>query len=538
MRYLITTTDDAVPVRRRRGRPATKTPEERRAVQLEATRRWRAANGDRVKAQNDKTNGRLKAEWAAKRAQRVPMDLLKTGIGTPLSLFLAEQCIAEDCDLHDVTVMASITDPFRWDRGLAHKESRWFSKHLEEVAPGRSVHLRAVHYAMLGRSFRLPNGNVYINTNENYMWPNNAAKSARWPGYVPFDRITDERNETPLILVPEDTRPRSPQAWVSADAPELSRWQLLPYVVTRGAVAPQPFRLALIAEKSSAREELEPLARRYGAELLLPSGHLSDRIIYDLCRRGAKHGRPLVCLYATDCDPSGWSMPIVLAGKFQGHRLLSFPGLQAIVHHVGLLNNLANATLALRMEKTLAGVLGYDEFANEQMLMSPLPKPTDARKGDDDDHTEESFEPRPLTDEDAHRSKHPKPQQCGGGNRHCVPRKFVSSGQGMARGARAGARLQLSRHMGIICLGCEDTPYHRRSARYFILAAIARIYDPGCKFDYCPILENAQQGTQKSTACGTLFAAFKIEMGCRNWRTPFIQQVSSRRGKAFPLAAA
>jgi hypothetical protein len=121
-----TIANDAVPARRRRGPKPTKTAVELHAVKIAAMRRWRANNAASVKAQNDKTNGRLQAERAAKRAQRVPMDLLKTGIGTPLSLFLAEQCIAEDCDLHDLTVMASITDPFRMDRSLAHKEAKWF----------------------------------------------------------------------------------------------------------------------------------------------------------------------------------------------------------------------------------------------------------------------------------------------------------------------------------------------------------------------------------------------------------------------------
>lgn len=47
-------------------------------------------------------------------------------------------------------------------------------------------------------------------------------------------------------------------------------------------------------------------------------------------------------------------------------------------------------------------------------------------------------------------------------------------------------------------LGCPDTPYYREAARLFLIAAVARIYEPGTKFDYVPVLWGAQ-GVRKST---------------------------------------
>jgi len=47
-------------------------------------------------------------------------------------------------------------------------------------------------------------------------------------------------------------------------------------------------------------------------------------------------------------------------------------------------------------------------------------------------------------------------------------------------------------------LGAPDTPYHREAARLMILGAVARIYEPGHKFDFVPILEGLQ-GKRKST---------------------------------------
>ncbi len=47
-------------------------------------------------------------------------------------------------------------------------------------------------------------------------------------------------------------------------------------------------------------------------------------------------------------------------------------------------------------------------------------------------------------------------------------------------------------------LGAEDNPYHREAARKFMVAAVARAFEPGHKFDFVPILEGVQ-GKRKST---------------------------------------
>lgn len=47
-------------------------------------------------------------------------------------------------------------------------------------------------------------------------------------------------------------------------------------------------------------------------------------------------------------------------------------------------------------------------------------------------------------------------------------------------------------------LGCDDTPYHRDAARLFLVGAVARVMEPGHKFDFVPILEGLQ-GKRKST---------------------------------------
>jgi predicted P-loop ATPase len=57
----------------------------------------------------------------------------------------------------------------------------------------------------------------------------------------------------------------------------------------------------------------------------------------------------------------------------------------------------------------------------------------------------------------------------------------------------------------ITYLGVEDSPYIRATASRFLIAAVARVMEPGCKVDCVPILEGPQ-GLLKSTALRTLFS--------------------------------
>jgi predicted P-loop ATPase len=52
--------------------------------------------------------------------------------------------------------------------------------------------------------------------------------------------------------------------------------------------------------------------------------------------------------------------------------------------------------------------------------------------------------------------------------------------------------------------GVEDNEYSRAVGALFLIAAVRRVRQPGCKFDEMVILEQEQQGTDKSTALATL----------------------------------
>ena len=179
---------------------------------------------------------------------------------------------------------------------------------------------------------------IRINSEPNWDFVQKAAKAARWLGYVPFDRIRDERNAEPEILRPE--HPISTgfgQLYASCllDVPGLEA--VLPYVSASAPEPLQPYRIIFVGEKSSLRDKLRPLAQEIGAELVLPTGEASDTIIAGIASRAAADGRPAVVLYFSDFDPSGLQMPVSVARKLQALRDLEHPDLQIEVHRVALI---------------------------------------------------------------------------------------------------------------------------------------------------------------------------------------------------------
>lgn len=232
-------------------------------------------------------------------------------------------------------------DPFGFDTEANHIRGRWLAQQLETRRPGRSIHLRGLHYLFQSAQVMIPATSKRYQarhyTNLSAGWLDDTLKYARWLGYVQWERITDERNAEPVIRLRQ--RPPQPQGWL--DLPDFSLDVSVPDVspprpLCVGVAAEQPNRIVLAGEKTSLRDVLGEIAEQCGTDLFLCSGDLSDTRIAELAAAAAADGRHCVILWFGDCDPQGWNMPIVLCRKMAGHQYARCPDLSWEVHRVAL----------------------------------------------------------------------------------------------------------------------------------------------------------------------------------------------------------
>jgi hypothetical protein len=168
-----------------------------------------------------------------------------------------------------------------------------------------------------------------------------------------------------------------------------------------------------------------------------------------------------------------------------------------------VLGILANAMLALREDPAWEGVLAYDEMQATALLCKPVPRFGQL--------PERGTYPRPIRDDDVilmqewfqiaglptlakdtlHDAVERRARECGF---HPV-RDYLSS-------LRWDGVERLETWLSIY-LGAKNTPYTRAIGRMFMVSAVARILQPGCKCDYMMVLEG-RQGARKSTACRIL----------------------------------
>jgi hypothetical protein len=247
-------------------------------------------------------------------------------------------CEAEGVTQKALTVLAVQHDPYRLDTDTHHRNGRWVAEQLSRFyGPTKQTHWRGLHYSiiMAKTKIRKPDGQVYRNTDEDWIWlSERAGKAARWLGYIPFDRIIDRRNSEPIIHRAEKVEPCA--AIVSdIDSVEFPD-DIEPAPVALGFVARQAFAFACFGEKASLEEICLPWAIEHEADLYLGTGETSDTLLYQIARDATSDGRPLVVFTLTDCDPSGWQMLISIARKLQALQDMLFPGLRWEIVQVAL----------------------------------------------------------------------------------------------------------------------------------------------------------------------------------------------------------
>lgn len=166
--------------------------------------------------------------------------------------------------------------------------------------------------------------------------------------------------------------------------------------------------------------------------------------------------------------------------------------------------NLANASIALEKDDALSGAFERDLMTRCTLLTRRLPG----------DHGAEPL-PRPVRDCDIARVQ--RYLQAIGLPR--IGRETISDAIDLAAENRAqhplrnwldglvwDGRRRLDTWL-VDYLGADPTPYADEVGRMFLVAMVARIFEPGCKADYLLVLEGPQ-GCGKSSACRILGGAY------------------------------
>lgn len=172
-------------------------------------------------------------------------------------------------------------------------------------------------------------------------------------------------------------------------------------------------------------------------------------------------------------------------------------------------SNLLNAMVALRHAPELSHLAAYDEMLRAAVLVAPLkPDPKFARRPVTDCDVTEMQERMQqaglvtLTKDTTHQAVDLRAQEC---SFHPV-REWLDS---LKWDGRPRLETWLLRYLGAPT--ADDDPEHAARLRayicgigkLFLLAMVARVFQPGCKADYMLVLEGPQ-GALKSSACRVL----------------------------------
>jgi predicted P-loop ATPase len=160
--------------------------------------------------------------------------------------------------------------------------------------------------------------------------------------------------------------------------------------------------------------------------------------------------------------------------------------------------NVGNVLLALNQEPGLMNAFGYDEMLRTEVLLRPL-------------RPEQNFKVRPVTDADVTAVQSwlqwygfrglGKDAAHDAINKHARDHAFHPVRDylnGLCWNGTPRLRTWLHEY-----LGAEENKYIESIGTMFLIGMVARIFQPGCKFDYMPILEG-EQGLYKSKACSIL----------------------------------
>ena len=162
---------------------------------------------------------------------------------------------------------------------------------------------------------------------------------------------------------------------------------------------------------------------------------------------------------------------------------------------------LANAILALQLAPDWSGVLGYDEFAKQLRIRKATPwgRTTGEWSDDDDSHLSVWLQQSGILV--GSNIAHEAASMAGHQNSYHPVREYLDG-----LGEPSDEKLLdqwLMKYLGCQPAGSEQQRYIEAVGRCWLISAVARIYQPGCKADCCLTIEG-KTGVGKSTSLQAL----------------------------------
>jgi len=203
-------------------------------------------------------------------------------------------------------------------------KAAWFYYWWKKLGEPELIHLRRIHYHLVSRDVNyVVNKEIvrYENIKKCWQYLSNASTYARILRLVNPKVIIDRRNPQ---MVNELTSPSKEICLYEEKIPLLDLIND-PYNIQYPKLdvkfsysgADQPNIVAVVAEKTTINDIIEPLQQKYQFFFQPAQGFLSYTIAYNLASLVKEYKKPLIILYISDFDPSGMDMPPSLAQQLE-----------------------------------------------------------------------------------------------------------------------------------------------------------------------------------------------------------------------------
>jgi len=215
----------------------------------------------------------------------------------------------------DVLALDPGNDPF-WDTPSRRSKAEWAKRIFDKYYDGTTLHLRGLHYQMLGQEIPKPWGDEsYQNTNSDWAQLKVGFRDARLWGLIPYEGIDDRKNPTPQIN--DRAFGAACKEWW-AGITDLEEWEFelaKPEFRVCSSGHEKPYMIEVWSEKFEPA--VDAIAGRFGCNYQIFSGTASLTRIRQLFERAKMAERPLVLLYLADFDPGGDDMPRAMSRSLE-----------------------------------------------------------------------------------------------------------------------------------------------------------------------------------------------------------------------------